>query len=185
MPNWVNNSVSITGAKENLDRLFKFLEEARDAGKSFCGSFRPMPEELLTISTGGCTIDGVSYREWREVEDGFYPDGRKKTKSVAISAEELKELVEKYGTCSWYDWACKNWGVKWDYSMQDGKEDCDFNLTRRERSISFFMICPWSLPDPIYKHIASEYNVKVRVELDGEWDGPDSYTYTSEGCNRD
>lgn len=176
MPNWVNNDVSISGKKLNLDTLFAFMDEARKAGKGFCEAFRPMPEILRTFTTGFSTIDGVRHDVWREVEDGTFPDGRKKTKAVAIPEEEKAAIVKEHGTCSWYDWAVRNWGVKWDSPMDDDS-DTAFDLSRNPRSITFSMTCPWSLPEPIYNLIAVEYGVTVRVNLSGEWEGPRSITY--------
>ena len=44
MPNWCNNTITIRGEKEDIDRLESFLNE--NGGKEWFTFFRPLPSEL-------------------------------------------------------------------------------------------------------------------------------------------
>jgi hypothetical protein len=171
MPNWVEVKISIKGAKANLDTLWEILDKARSEGKRFCGTFKPLPEILTTFSTGPCKINGETVRIWREV-DGI---------NCVIPQDELDSIIKEHGTASWYDWANRHWGVKWDSSLAVEEDDWtpDPKLTRNPRSISLTLQCPWSYPEPIFQYIASTYDVEVNIEISGEWDGPSKMSWTA------
>jgi hypothetical protein len=87
MPNWCDNSISIShedpAMMERLDKAFK-------DGK-FLNEFVPCPDDLLVeVSTG--------------------PDYM--TRNEAHEAAN----IEKYGHASWYSWRIENWGTKWEIS---------------------------------------------------------------------
>ena len=162
MPNWVRNRVSITGTKENLDKLWTRLVKSVELEKGFLETFKPMPAVLLTFSTGGA-IDcetGERLSIWRDT-----PKGPSK-----IPADEMAAIVKEHGTASWYDWACDNWGVKWDNKMSFSDADL-IHISRGTRSISINWDAAWSYPEPIYQMIADEHKVHVSVRLSGEWEG--------------
>lgn len=86
MPNWVKNKVRAVN-KEDTARLIAMLVKDSRCGKvtNFNGII-PMPKEL------------------RNTTAGYYP-----------GCEEIFERNKaKYGYRSWYDFACDNWGTKWD-----------------------------------------------------------------------
>lgn len=162
MPNWVRNRVSITGTKENLDKLWTRLVKSVELEKGFLETFKPMPAVLLTFSTGGS-------RDWRTQEQlrvwRDTPKGAEK-----IPEEEMAAIIKEHGTASWYDWACAHWGVKWDGKMSFSDEE-KIHISRGTRSISIDWDAAWSYPEPIYQMIANEYKVHVSVRLSGEWEG--------------
>lgn len=162
MPNWVRNRVSITGTKENLDKLWTRLVKSVELEKGFLETFKPMPEILHTFHTGSAVVTGTDERVniWRLIHSDV----------VKIPDDELAALKATYGTASWYDWACDNWGVKWDNKMSFSDAD-KIHISRGTRSISIDWDAAWSYPEPIYQMIADEHKVHVSVRLSGEWDG--------------
>ena len=84
MPNWCNNNLRITGPQNKLKKLSKAAKD----GKLF-EYMVPMPTEL------------------RDTEAG--PDAKTKAEK-----QKRAKLVAKYGSENWYEWACNNWGTKWD-----------------------------------------------------------------------
>jgi len=97
----------------------------------------PMPEILTTFQTGYNTIDGVEYRIWHKV------DG----KDVGLTEQEVADLVAKYGTASWYDWAHQNWGTKWNaYGHSNG---CDEDV--------FSFQTAWAHPEALMKKLSEKY----------------------------
>ena len=53
----------------------------------------------------------------------------------------------KYGATSWYDWACDNWGTKWNAGSVYWSDQNDI--------ISFDTA--WSIPLPVYKELAKKF----------------------------
>lgn len=98
MPNWCDNSISISHSDpammERLDKAFK-------AGK-FLNEFIPCPPELLE------DIEiGEDYNTRREAKDA--------------------ENLEKFGHTSWYTWRIENWGTKWEVADGDLEYDPETN----------------------------------------------------------
>lgn len=55
MPNWCQNSVTISGSKEQVDEFEQFL--VQNDGKDWFDFFNPTPEELKTV-------DAAAWYEW-------------------------------------------------------------------------------------------------------------------------
>ena len=71
-------------------------------------------------------------------------------KNYPLSQLDLcKQLLDKYGTCYWYDWRCNVWGCKWDADSDEGTYNGD------EEEIEFQT--PWSPPEGVMKEIARRY----------------------------
>jgi len=96
MPNWCNNSVSITHSDPEKLRA---LVEAVNA-KRFLDFAIPVPQDLT------------------ETVAGFLGNGDEQ------KALELKEQenLKKYGVKNWYDFCVSRWGTKWDVEAYDTVE---------------------------------------------------------------
>ena len=121
MPNWVKNKVRAVN-KEDAAKLIAMLVKDGPHGKvtNFNGII-PMPEELLN------TVDGTA------------PDHQKK----------MAENKAKYGYGSWYDFACNNWGTKWDNNI----------VTINGGVIEFETA--WDYPEGIYRKISETIPIIV------------------------
>ena len=89
MPNWCNNTLTLTHADPAM--IDKAIT-AYNAGELF-DTFIPVPEAL-------------------KITAGFLGDG---AEQKALEAKEQDNL-NKYGHKNWYDWCIANWGTKWDIS---------------------------------------------------------------------
>lgn len=89
MPNWCNNTLTVSGKKEDLQ---KFSEEVKDS---------------YTTETGQKIETALSLNKIIPM-----PEALKGT--IAPPSLRDKELIAKYGADNWYDWCHINWGVKWD-----------------------------------------------------------------------
>ena len=116
MPNWCFNGLTVT-SKTTKKALDTFLRKVKGpgGGRLLFNSLVPMPEELRSIHTGGTTIKGKSYRHWRG-------DGKN---AKGISERELAAITKRCGARDWYDWACLNWGTKWD--LPDNENEGSFD----------------------------------------------------------
>ena len=83
--------------KDNGEKVLELLEYVKnEKGEFTMNKAVPMPKELVNTESPN-----------------------------RASQEEKKRLVEKYGVDNWYDWRCKNWGVKWDASESEFRKDGD------------------------------------------------------------
>jgi len=162
MPNHVRNHLTIDGPEESLRRMVtKILDSER------CIDFEllvPMPAELKGVSSGMTTIDGKRYELWRDTEAG----------PVGLGAEEIAELTRKYGTASWYDWACVNWGTKWNAYECTVHEAPKPNSTGGDAyMIDVEFDTAWSHPEYWLQALAKEFpDCRINVHCSGEVDRP-------------
>lgn len=121
MPNWVKNKVRAVN-KEDTAKLIAMLVKDGRRGKvtNFNGIIH-MPDELLN------TVDGTA------------PEHQKK----------MAENKAKYGYRSWYDFACHNWGTKWDNNT----------VTINGDVIEFETA--WDYPEGIYRKISETIPIIV------------------------
>ena len=98
MPNWCNNTVSIT--HEDPAKM-SALVEAMNANK-FCNFAIPVPTDLS------------------ETISGSFGDGEKQ---AALEAQTARN-VEQFGYGNWYDFCVSRWGTKWEVDTQ-GSVDFD------------------------------------------------------------
>ena len=86
-----------------------------------------------------------------------------------------KEMIEKYGFKSWYDWNIANWGTKWDL--------CDADVQRTDdNTIVINCQTAWSPPDTAFETLHEQgYEIRALYvgegyEFAGIWeDGTDDY----------
>lgn len=90
MPNHCNNTLGITGPKEDIEQFIKL------------------------VTNTGPDKDDVKY----ELFKNLLPMPKELEGTTSPSKEKNEQLIEKYGSDNWYDWCNSNWGTKWgDYSI--------------------------------------------------------------------
>ena len=173
MPNWSSNTLKITGAKEKLDKIeateFDFQniipmpnEFSEDCSSTCvkCHKICPEPEKFQSYHCKECDIkDNIGGRVGRrgtineEVLESHQLSSNEKL--IAI------DWINKYGTCSWYAWSCRNWGTKWSASEVDIKRISDTEL-------EVYFAVPWDSPVPILEEISKGVEIAVRVDNEGD-----------------
>ena len=139
MPNWCYNHLEISAnadyilpLKEVIQKIIKESNGKKEYPKLF-SLFYPVPEEL-NYTVG-------------------YPPSK--------TADQIAELVKRYGATDWYDWSLKNWGCKWDAADMDIQESNDV----------FIHLCfntPWSPPISFYTKLANDYKVDIHATYSEE-----------------
>jgi hypothetical protein len=66
-----------------------------------------------------------------------------------------RTMIAQTGTDNWYDWCVKNWGVKWDVSLE-GLEFTDNGDGTAE--ISGWFDSPWGPPIEAYQQFADDFD---------------------------
>ncbi len=146
MPNWVSNTIKITGKNEDIE---KYLSDANkyENGTIRFSSWIPVPETFIKYDT-------TNYPNGEGLEIGKkagYKD------DSPIATQELideykaatKEQMEQYGVVGWYDYNCKTYGCKWD-SPIDTECQVDGELTLSCET-------PWSPPINFFLTMSERY----------------------------
>jgi len=143
MPNWCRNRISLTGTKEDIDRLLIDITNENDTYS--LTNVMPTPKEFDGMHSGSITIDGVQYNNWYDNEDG--------TKRPVMDMV-LDDLKEKYNCTNSIDWQYLNWGTKWG--------DCDTEVTKvNDNTLAIWFESAWGEPFLLLQHIAETYNVSI------------------------
>ena len=74
------------------------------------------------------------------LEKGIKEYPNVKDQSIAGIGKQYIDNILKYGTDTWYDWCCDNWGTKWDA--------CEATLNESEKgSLTYEFETAWSFAD--------------------------------------
>lgn len=96
MPNHCDNKLTVEGPPKEVQRwMADNIKPSKQHGDKLTFSFEhavPMPEEL------------------RETVSPVRLEGADPT----TTKEKAQRLRNEHGADNWYDWACNNWGTKWD-----------------------------------------------------------------------
>lgn len=103
-------------------------------------------------------------KEIERVAQRYIPEETEKKLGIK-TLEEFGNLclnnILKYGCVTWYDWACKNWGTKWDAIYKEGSPE--------EGELTF--LTAWSEPINVIEKLFKKYsNSKIEWEYIGEFD---------------
>ena len=112
MPNWTSNNVLFVGKEKQLKTLQTMLK-SNDNDFDF-NNIIPMPEELKDTVSGSESAKP----EWQK--------------------EQSKQLKAKFGADNWYDWACDNWGTKWN--------SVDTEVEQRDGTLIYRFNTAWDAP---------------------------------------
>ena len=91
MPNWCNNSITITGPADQMKTLWETAKTAQNGDFGLLQAMVPMPEALRGTTSPDPLPEQGNYK-------GPQP--------------------EIDGSTNWYDWAVNNWGTKWDVDSE-------------------------------------------------------------------
>lgn len=181
MPNWCNNSVTISSNKENIDKFEAFLNEKN--GKEWFDFFLPCPEELTEVDSPNKTknvealtekyghADWYSWavenwgtkwncdaQDWVKVEN---PSGDESSVTFWFDSAwspptALYEFIESTSTLN-IKASYNEGGMGFVGEFVDGVDEC-FNYESLE-----------DLED-IPEHLVDEWNLAEQMEMNGEED---------------
>lgn len=154
MPNWVQNQIILEGSLKERERLCEYVKN--DDREFDFNNIIPMPKDLKD-STSPTRI--VSEEEYKK-------NGR------GITQQMSDDLISKYGYDSWYEWACANWGTKWnacDVYVDDVCDVIEFNTA-------------WSTPVLLLRKLSEEFpQLKLTIQYADEDFGHNVGKYVFQG----
>jgi Ferredoxin-like domain in Api92-like protein len=131
MPNYCFNSLDISGTKSDI---LSFIEQNKQGEQylDFNGAI-PMPEDLVHT----------------------------KAPNLDTESDKSKELIAKYGTNNWYDWAVNNWGTKWNATCIE-----DWYVSEDETTAQINFDTAWCQPTEWLIKTSKKYpNIEFGLEF--------------------
>lgn len=169
MPNHIITEVEISGTKEQIADLIKKTKitldnDTQDNKFDFNGIIK-MPKKLreTTSPTKIVATQEEADEKNQEEQDRADKNGYERNTKSFISEKEAENRRNKYQAINWYDFACANWGTKWNaYDVR--------YLLGDEEKIVISITTAWDTPQGIWRHLENE-GFKVRGVMYGEMDG--------------
>lgn len=171
MPNNVTNHVVIHGDPEVLDEIQRVLMSPNpDGGPRFdFEGVLPMPEELARTS------DPVQIFDTQEEVDAFLAERAgfqarmaaaglaRGDEILAITAAEAARLGEEYGALTWYGWATRNWGTKWNAYVASAPQRVHEEWRQVPDFIYVSFQTAWAQPVPVLEAIEERWGATVHA----------------------
>lgn len=172
MPNHVINLINLKGDKNKITEMLEAIKaDEFGIGSVDFEKVIPMPESLR-IESGSKTDKGLrAYKDFIEVLtfDGANADmdllnipEEKENRFLSMRTDIKRDEWElgrqafrnekMYGEPTWYDWAIKNWGTKWNSYGYDYHDRSD---VAENPTLGFNTA--WSAPHPIIRKLAEMY----------------------------
>jgi len=113
MPNHVTNILKIIGDEKTVKEIMDSLKN--DESPLDFNKIHKMPEELKNTSSPVNVVTEKEYKkELKIYNEKKENDTLKHWETLPITEKMQQDLIKKYGTDNWYDWAVNNWGTKWN-----------------------------------------------------------------------
>lgn len=147
MPNWVYNTMNVSGTKEDLIAFREKASKTRPDGLN-------TEDGSLTYTEGDKTE--LSFWNFIEPEDkplyfgasDYKPEGYE-----AWSMEEKMAYSMKFSSNGWYDWNVREWGTKWDASEVDLTDQTE----EKSAYLNYSFSTAWSIPEPVFQAVVRQH----------------------------
>ena len=128
MPNWCNNSITISGPTETIKQLWEDAQTAADGEFGLLNAIAPMPQELE--GTTAPSEDGADWYSWRVNNWGTKWD---------ITDEGLEFIDNEDGTSEITGWFDSAWAPPIGAYEQfcDDMDNCDLAASYHEPGMDF------------------------------------------------
>ena len=171
MPNWCHNKIII---KDKSKKIYDLYRKVCNHNRLNFNKIIPMPLDLQ-LTKAGSTSD-IGY-------DAYYGNYKPLLEYSWIKSENIttkeqlcefldksdpeykkqgtiyKNNIDKYGYKNWYDWACANWGTKWNACYQ--------TVLRKGRLLIIDFDTAWAAPIPILFALSKLTNSTVVLQFGG------------------
>lgn len=171
MPNWVYNSMSVSGKPEDL---LAFAEKAKAPHNSqwvaetrkfdeATQKWVEIPESERQIEVKQETPDAISF--WNFVaptdeELPYYFGHKTKPEDEDDPNATLEERMAKslkFEGSGWYDWNIRNWGCKWDAGSDELDTDLDEVKAGKETSLTYRFETAWSPAEGAFRAMVEQH----------------------------
>jgi len=179
MPNWVFNSLVVSGEKSELDKMVAQLNQPL---------VKHFPEhkfennEIVWVADEQ-RYDNPVFAFWNivkptDLESYYATDVFKGSKNIepndgeSFMAEFVRSMREDQ---DWYHWNCRNWGTKWDVCASNGDEYSDTRMEiTDDGSVMYHFNTAWSPVGEVLMKLSEQYptlNFDYEYEEEQGWGG--------------
>ena len=134
MPNWVYNTLTIQGPKEQVDSI---KDKLNSPFKVLHDSWNPKTNEMEVTESVYSNPVFAFWNIHSPLEDGITMEEYvQQPNRLGISTDQPdwfeKEVAHAKTQKDWYNWNTTNWGTKWDVAVGDGESYPDTELLEHE-----------------------------------------------------
>ena len=173
MPNWVFNSVVISGDKPELDKLQAQLN--KPVVKHFPEMKWNEEAKKYDQIANTQTYSNPVFSFWNIIAptdlEAYYGE------SYKHDSENLIESIAKgfQEGMDWYNWNVRNWGTKWDIAVADDEKYADTRIEETDDdSLLYYFQTAWSPVHEVFVELAKQYptlTFQYEYEEEQGWGG--------------
>ena len=184
MPNWVFNSVVISGDSVKLDELRNQLNAPFE--KHFPDSNFNQETKQWEHTPATQTYSNPVFAFWNVVAptdlEAYYGEEKEKVELDNFMQDFTNAIAKGV---SWYYWNLRNWGTKWDVAVPDETKWTNTTLeVNDDGSLMYHFETAWSPVPEIFQQLSEKYpELEFDYEYEEEkgWGG--SATWIGGECN--
>jgi len=148
MPNWAENTLTVSGGKKQLKQFMKFAKG--ENGDLDFDKFIPYPERYKKL-------DEVARKAQAEID--ALPDDERRM-FYKLGGETPKDGYNSGG----YEWCRNNWGTKWNAHQ--------LNMETHGDAVVYYFDTAWNPPEPVIQAMSKrftelEFSLDFREEGEG------------------
>jgi hypothetical protein len=170
MPNWVFNSLVVSGEQSELDKMVAQLNQPFE--KHFPDTNWNKETETWDKTPAVQVYDNPVFAFWNIVKptdlSAYYEEEVYKKTNLApedFMAEFVRSMKEDQ---DWYHWNCRNWGTKWDVAVVGDKDYSDTIMTvNDDGSVMYHFQTAWSPVGEVLLKLSEQYPT---LEFDYEYE---------------
>ena len=170
MPNWVFNSLVVSGEKSELDKMVAQLNQPFE--KHFPDSKWNEETKQWDKTPAVQVYDNPVFAFWNIVKptdiSAYYETevfSKKTLEPDDFMAEFVRSMREDQ---DWYHWNCRNWGTKWDIGVVNGDEYPNtIKTVNDDGSIMYHFETAWSPVGEVLMKLSEMYPT---LEFDYEYE---------------
>ena len=170
MPNWVFNSLVVSGEKSELDKMVAQLNQPFE--KHFPDSKWNEEKKEWDKIPSVQVYDNPVFAFWNIVKptdlEAYY--GEEVYKKQPLEPEDfMTEFVRSMKEDQdWYHWNCRNWGTKWDVAVDNKSDYSDTQITfNDDGSVMYHFQTAWSPVGEVLMKLSEMYPT---LEFDYEYE---------------
>jgi hypothetical protein len=170
MPNWVFNSLVVSGEQSELDKMVEQLNQPFE--KHFPDSNWNKETETWDKTPAVQVYDNPVFAFWNIVKptdlSAYYEEEVFKKPTIAPE-DFMEEFVRSMrDDQDWYHWNCRNWGTKWDVAVDNKTEYPNtIKTVNDDGSILYQFETAWSPVGEVLMKLSEQYPT---LEFDYEYE---------------
>ena len=164
MPNWVFNGLTVEGNPEQVNKLVEQMNKPYAMiHDNWNMETQQMEVKQVTYPNPVFAFHNIYNHRQEGISDLEYVKQPARSDLDVNDPNWWEDVQAKAQTSnSWYDWNCRNWGTKWDASVQEDNNYPDTYIEgpteNGENLVVFYNFnTAWSPPFPAISKLSAQY----------------------------